>query len=397
MSAYLGDSFVVRTPQRCSVRKHSSVVILPPAFSENSEIVEHALVTALEASKDQGTDTRGTNGEVNPGKTFEEEDNMEGEKATNSFKHMAPRPWKPFEAEKTEVMVVQQSKTATAREAAGQEEVGRLPVEIDKVERESGSACKVIEEDEMDDAGLTNNGDCLNPFNYDNIASLDEMRIRKKSSKKKKAPQPPQRTSSLSESPAEGDEMKTESDVNDIEDQAIKKQDEQYNGKMEQDHSNKDEASQLEESLKEVEIKGMVESVKETQEKVGNREKEIDVENQTTITETVVTRTTRRLIDLTVRKSVIENIDEEDTLKELTEEAQHIPTDWNKEIPDEKDYGNQTELVLNVEKLAKAHEEVVTNDDLAKEVSKMKDKVKKQKRPVNLDIKQGWTDFIEGI
>ena len=140
----------------------------------------------------------------------------------------------------------------------------------------------------------------------------------------------------------------------------------------------------------------MVELAKETKEK--NTEKENDVENKTTNTETVVTRTARRIIDLTVRTSVIENIDEEDTLKELTEEAQNIPTDWNKEIQDEKDYGKQTELELNVEKLAKAHEEDATNNDLDKEVSKMKDKDngKQQKRPVNLDIKQGWSDFIEG-
>ena len=396
MSAYLGDSFVVRTPRRCSVRKHSSAVILPPAFSENSEIVEYAPVTALEASKGQGTDAQGPEEEVNPGKTLEEEDSMEGEKATNSFKHMAPRPWKPFGPEKTEVMVVQQSKSATDREGAGQEEVGRVPVEMNKVEKELGAACKEAEEDEMDNAGLTNSGDSLNPFDSDSMISMDEIRIRKKSSKKKRAPQPPKRTSSLSESPLEGDEMKTENDVNDNEDQAIKKQDEQYNGQAEQDQNNQEEASQLEEKLTEVEIKGMVELAKETKEK--DTEEENDVENKTTNTETVVTRTTRRIIDLTVRTSVIENIDEEDTLKELTEEAQHIPTDWNREMPDEKDYGMQTELELNVEKLAKAHEEDATNNALAKEVSKMKDKDngKQQKRPVNLDIKQGWSDFIEG-
>ena len=114
----------------------------------------------------------------------------------------------------------------------------------------------------------------------------------------------------------------------------------------------------------------------------------------------VLVRTTKKVIDMTIRNSTIEDLAEEDVLQELSEEEDKTTSsDQDTKTGDEIDHEKHKELVLNVETLE--HNNVVENDarSTTEERHQSHHHLKSEFERANsgrISIKHGWASFMRG-
>jgi hypothetical protein len=128
-------------------------------------------------------------------------------------------------------------------------------------------------------------------------------------------------------------------------------------------------------------------------------------------TKAVEIRPIRKLIDMTIRTSTIEDLDEEDTLKELSKEE---PTPTNMDLKaDEIDHEEHKELVLSIKNLEKNMTQTTeqvgnTKESTQKEANRKTDNIVKNdtirtkaepdvRSGHSLSIQLGWSDYLAGI
>ena len=148
--------------------------------------------------------------------------------AKNNFTNLAPRPWRSFKTEQAEVMVVQKrsrislparvslegGNTAKESNKAEEGERSKIPKEEEELNGR-GAEGKAAKEDEADDAGVYRNlikeqKNGLNPFDSDEEEEVIERKVGVRTSKKRKAPQPPVKVASSSSDSIQEDATKTE-------------------------------------------------------------------------------------------------------------------------------------------------------------------------------------------
>ena len=114
----------------------------------------------------------------------------------------------------------------------------------------------------------------------------------------------------------------------------------------------------------------------------------------------VLVRTTKKVMDMTIRNSTIEDLDEEDVLQELSdEEDETTSSDQDTKTGDEIDHEKHKELVLNVETLEQNN--VVEEDarSTTEERHQSHHHLESEFERANsgrISIKHGWASFMRG-
>ena len=330
--------------------------------------------------------------------------------AKNNFTNLAPRPWKSFKTEQAEVMVVQKRSRIslpalvsldsgnTAKESNRVEEGEKVPKEEEESNR-SGAEGKETKEDEADDAGVYRNlikeqKNGLNPFDSDEDEQVIGRKVGVRTSKKRKAPQPPVKVSSSSSNSIQEDATKAETNsvtgkVNFLPVKRSSKSEEE-DGDTVKNTKEEIVGIHLEKTgrKKEGEITDRRETVLHDGENVCEEKK-------------VELRSTKRVIDMTIRTSTIEDLDEEDILQELSDGEETKPTETTTKTDDEIDHEKTKELVLNVETLEHNVDRKATEEEKkrAEERDKAKLLTSELQRAASgrISIRYGWSSFMRGI
>ena len=319
--------------------------------------------------------------------------------AKNNFTNLAPRPWRSFKTEQAEVMVVQKRSRIslparvsleggnTAKESTGIDEGERSKIPKEEEELNGrGAEGKAAKEDEADDAGVYRNlikeqKNGLNPFDSDEDEEVIERKVGVRTSKKRKAPQPPVKVASSSSDSIQEDATKTENSS----------------------ETKKVISLPVKGSSKSKEEDGdTVENKEEIVEKTTTR-KEGEITDEDTVCEEkkVELRTMKRVIDMTIRTSTIEDLDEEDILQELSDGEETNPPQNDPKTDDEIDHEKAKELVLNVETL----EDIVDRKETEEEKNRREERDKAELLTSELQraasgrisIRHGWSSFMRGI
>ena len=311
--------------------------------------------------------------------------------AKSNFTNLAPRPWKSFKDEQAEVMVVQKRSRISLPTRVNLEngnttkeegEISKIP-QKEEEDKSNGSGAEV-KEDEADDAGVyrslikeQKNG--LNPFDSDDEEGEEVVLGRKvgvRSSKKRRAPQPP--PSNVSSG---------------VQEDATKKEDNSEIGKVKTSSNSEEEDGDTVENTKEDIVDIHLEKTMTIKEGEITERRETVLHDGNTVCEEkqVALRTTKKVIDMTIRTSTIEDLDEEDILQELSDEDETGPTEEDTKTDDQIDHEKAKELVLNVETL----EHNANKEETQEEKSTTEERFKA--RSGRISIRYGWSSFMRGI
>ena len=355
---------------------------------------------------------------------------MEDEKGKtrSSFTNMAPRPWKSFKDEHSEVMVVQKiSKTSIAaleKRTIEADTEGTLASDNDHKTDE------LVNNTVLDTTKESEKPTAFNPFDSEGEESVEMVRkIGIRSSKKRKAPQPPELPTTLppgfgdtenSVKPGAASPLSTKStddkqknnhqkadDPADATDHAPTREMKTASKSLNQTDADSNESTEsvgynsaegdsegLDVSGKQCQL-GEEDEKAETHERCQNQEYVLEHPSQIVEKEKelVQVRTRNRLVDMTIRTSTIESLEDEDTLKSLTDYEGSIETnDQNakaEDMLDEKDYERHEELTLNVNTL-----ELTSTGNKCVEV---KEKHEEEYTGRRISIMRGWSDYVKGI
>ena len=382
----------------------------------------------------------------------------------NNYTNLAPRPWKSFKSDQAEAMVVQKRTRISIP--------NRMSLDDREASKEKNGD-KEEKEDVADDAGVLprnlvkeeENGELrldpkeekrgLNPFGSDEeeepASTIIDRKVGVRSSKKRRAPQPPVKESSssdtsgpqesrtavenpptevpsLSNGNPEGSSKAFElpakpssnsAAISNIDD-SVKKVE---SGKVMflplppkvKMHSELEEGEKVEEGRITVVMSSINrdgESVQKPQSRIETvqDEKETVREEEAVLLDSdivceekkveVLVRTTKKVMDMTIRNSTIEDLDEEDVLQELSdEEDETTSNDQDTKNSDEIDHEKHKELVLNVETLE--HNNVVENDARSTSEERHQShhhlKSEFERAASNrISIKHGWASFMKG-
>ena len=327
--------------------------------------------------------------------------------AKNNFTNLAPRPWRSFKTEQAEVMVVQKrsrislparvslegGNTAKESNKAEEGERSKIPKEEEELNGSSAEG-KAAKEDEADDAGVYRNlikeqKNGLNPFDSDEEEEVIERKVGVRTSKKRKAPQPPVKVASSSSDSIQEDATKTlnSSEAGKVIIFPVKGS---SNSKEEDGDTveNKEEIVEKTTTRKEGEITERGETVLHDGDTVCEEKK-------------VELRTMKRVIDMTIRTSTIEDLDEEDILQELSDGEETKPPQNDPKTDDEIDHEKAKELVLNVETLEHNVDRKETEEETNR--GEERDKVElltselQRAASGRISIRHGWSSFMRGI
>ena len=381
----------------------------------------------------------------------------------NNYTNLAPRPWKSFKSDQAEAMVVQKRTRISIP--------NRMSLDDSEASKEKKGE-KEEKEDVADDAGVPRNlvkdvednqlrldpkeeKRGLNPFGSDEeeepASTIIDRKVGVRSSKKRRAPQPPVKESSssktsfpqgsmtavenpptevpsLSNGNPEGSSKAFElpakpssnsAAISNIDD-SVKKVE---SGKVMflplppkvKVHSELEEGEKVEEGRITVVMSSINrdgESVEKPQSRIETvqDEKETVREEEAVLLDSdivceekkveVLVRTTKKVMDMTIRNSTIEDLDEEDVLQELSdEEDETTSNDQDTKNSDEIDHEKHKELVLNVETLE--HKNVVENDARSTSEERHQShhhlKSEFERAASNrISIKHGWASFMKG-
>ena len=329
--------------------------------------------------------------------------------AKNSFTNLAPRPWKSFKSEETEVMVVQKrtrisiptrvnlENGSTGKESDMVDEGGISKTPTDEPELEKISAeGKEEKEDEVDDAGVNRRPveeqkSGFNPFDSDEdeeavggLWTVDcdkTVGVGVRRSKKRKAPQPPPvKEVSTSFDNIQGDSVKSENDS----EVSVKVTSNSEEGEVgDTGENSKDKIAEIH-----------PEETTEVKEEEITERRETVLHNDNTVCEEqkVELRKTPKVIDMTIRTSTIQDLDEEDVLQEISDEEK-TDEDTKKESDDEIDHEKSKELVLNVDTLE--HNE--DKEEAPEEKTEQSETEFKRVESGRISIRHGWSSFMRGI
>ena len=341
-------------------------------------------------------------------------ENEDGQ-AKSNFTNLAPRPWKSFKDEQAEAMVVQKrgrislpSKVNLENGNIGKEsnlveegEISKIPTEEEKLNG-SGAEGKDRKEDEADEAAgvyrnlIKEQKNGLNPFDSDEYEQVVGRKVGMRSSKKRKAPQPPVKVSPSSS--------------NSIQEDATRAENNSESGKsiylpvsvLTSSNSEKEDGDTVENTKEEVVD---IHHEKTTVIKEGEiiERRETDIQDGDTVCEEkkVEVRTMKKVIDMTIRTSTIEDLDEEDILQELSDEEETKPPENDPKTDDEIDHEKAKELVLNVETLEHNADKEEAQED--KNITEEKGKADLRKPEIHraasgrISIRYGWASFMRGI
>ena len=380
----------------------------------------------------------------------------------NNYTNLAPRPWKSFKSEQAEAMVVQKRTrisitnrmsldNSEASKEKNSEKDGEKG-EKEDVADDAGVPRNLVKEVENGQLRLEPKEEKrgLNPFGSDEEeeqATIVDRKVGVRSSKKRRAPQPPVKESSSSNTSAPQESM-TAIENPPTEVPSLSNGSTKAFELPAKPSSNSATISNIDDSVKTVESGKVMflplppkvkvhseledgqtveeggitvvmsssnrdgESVKKSQSRIETvmDEKETVIKEEAVLLDSdivceekkveVLVRTTKKVIDMTIRSSTIEDLDEEDVLQELSdEEDKTTSSDQDTKTGDEIDHEKHKELVLNVETLEQNN--VVEEDarSTTEERHQSHHHLESEFERANsgrISIKHGWASFMRG-